>query len=79
MNISEIEIEYSEMVSSVECPHGVFKVFIEMKDNRVQNLIVLGPSRNSLYLAEKILPGNRVEDVELIIASLDINSGELMS
>jgi NADH-quinone oxidoreductase subunit D len=79
IDISEIELEYSEMVSSVECPHGVFKTFIEMKDNRVLNLIVLGPSRNSLYLAEKILPGNRVEDVELILASLDICSGELMS
>jgi len=79
VDISEIELEHSEMVSSVECPHGVFKIFIEMKDNRVLNLIVLGPSRNSLYLAEKILPGNRVEDVELILASLDICSGELMS
>jgi NADH-quinone oxidoreductase subunit D len=79
IDISEVELEFSEMVSSVECPHGVFKTFIEMKDNRVLNFIVLGPSRNSLYLAEKILPGNRVEDVELILASLDICSGELMS
>jgi NADH-quinone oxidoreductase subunit D len=79
IDISEIELEYSEMVSNVECPHGVFKTFIEIKDNRVLNFIVLGPSRNSLYLAEKILPGNRVEDVEIILASLDINSGELMS
>jgi NADH-quinone oxidoreductase subunit D len=79
IDISEIELEYSEMVSNVECPHGVFKIFIEIKDNRVLNFIVLGPSRNSLYLAEKILPGNRVEDVEIILASLDINSGELMS
>jgi NADH-quinone oxidoreductase subunit D len=79
VEISEVKLEFSEMVSSVECPHGVFKTFIEMKDNRVLNLIVLGPSRNSLYLAEKILPGNRVEDVELILASLDICSGELMS
>jgi NADH-quinone oxidoreductase subunit D len=79
VDISEMELEYSEMISSVECPHGVFKIFIELKDNRVLNLVVLGPSKNSLYLAEKILPGNRIEDVELILASLDINSGELMS
>ena len=79
VDISEIELDYSEMVSSVECPHGVFKIFIELKNNRVLNLIVLGPSKNSIYLAEKILPGNRVEDVEIILASLDINSGELMS
>ncbi len=79
VDISEIELEYSEMVSSVECPHGVFKIFIELKNNRVLNLVVLGPSKNSIYLAERILPGNRVEDVEIILASLDINSGELMS
>lgn len=79
VDISEIELEYSEMVSSVECPHGVFKIFIEMKNNQILNFVVLGPSKNSLYLAEKILPGNRVEDVELILASLDINSGEMMS
>jgi NADH-quinone oxidoreductase subunit D len=79
VDISEVELEYSEMVSSVECPHGVFKIFIELKNNRVLNLVVLGPSKNSIYLAERILPGNRVEDVEIILASLDINSGELMS
>ncbi len=79
VDISEIELEYSEMISSVECPHGVFKIFIELKGSQVLNLIVLGPSKNSLYLAERILPGNRVEDVEIILASLDINSGELMS
>jgi NADH-quinone oxidoreductase subunit D len=79
VDISEIELEYSEMISCVECPHGVFKIFIEMKNNKVLNLVILGPSKNSIYLAEKILPGNRVEDVEIILASLDINSGELMS
>ena len=51
---------------------------MEIKNDFILNLIVLSPSRNSIYLAEKILPGNRVEDTELILASLDINSGELM-
>jgi Ni,Fe-hydrogenase III large subunit len=67
------------MISSVECPHGVFKIFVEIKNDLILNLLILAPSRNSVYLAEKILPGNRVEDVELILASLDINSGELMT
>ncbi len=79
VNLADIEIPDTEMISSVECPHGVFKIFMEIKNDLILNLLILAPSRNSVYLAEKILPGNRVEDVELILASLDINSGELMT
>ena len=74
----EIELPYSEIISSIECPHGVFKIFFEAKQNKIIKLVVMGPSRNSLNLAEKILPGNRIEDVELILASLDLSGGEIM-
>jgi NADH-quinone oxidoreductase subunit D len=79
INLSDIGIPFTEIISSVECPHGVFKVFMEIQDDKILNLIVMSPSKNSIYLAEKILPGTRVEDTELILASLDINSGEIMS
>lgn len=78
INLSDLEIPFTEMISTVECPHGAFKVFFEIKDNIILNLIIMGPSRNSLFLAEKILPGNRVEDIELILSSLDISSGEII-
>ncbi len=79
INLSDLAIPFTEMISSVECPHGVFKIFMEIQDELIQNIIVLSPSKNSVYLAEKILPDSRFEDVELILASLDINSGELIS
>jgi len=78
INLSELDMPYTEMISSIECPHGVFKIYFEIAGNTVLKLVVMGPSRNSLYLAENILCGNRAEDIELILASLDISSGEIM-
>ncbi len=78
INLSELDMPYNKMVSSIECPHGVFKIYFEIEKNVVEKLVVMGPSRNSLYLAETILCGSRTEDIELILASLDISSGEIM-
>jgi len=78
INLADLEIPFSEMVSSVECPHGVFKIYFEIKDNRMESLVVMGPSRNSLNCAERILQGNRVEDLKLILATLDISDGEII-
>ena len=41
-------------------------------------MILMGPSRNSLFLAEKILEGNRLEDVEIVLGSLDLSCGEIV-
>ncbi|MCL5071181.1 MAG: hypothetical protein M1308_09835, partial [Actinobacteria bacterium] len=40
INLSDLEIPFTEMVSSIECPHGVFKIFFEIKDNIVLKLVV---------------------------------------
>jgi NADH:ubiquinone oxidoreductase subunit D len=66
------------MISSIECPHGVFKIYLEVNKNTVSNMILMGPSRNSLFLAEKILEGNRLEDVEIVLGSLDLSCGEIV-
>jgi NADH:ubiquinone oxidoreductase subunit D len=78
INLDDLNFPYSVMVSSVECPHGVFKIYLEVKKNLILNMRIMGPSKNSIYLAEKIIPGNEVEDLELILTSLDISSGEIM-
>jgi len=78
INLSELEFPFSSMISSIECPHGVFKIYIEVNKNTVSNMILMGPSRNSLFLAEKILEGNRLEDVEIILGSLDLSCGEIV-
>lgn len=78
INLSELEFPFSSMISSIECPHGVFKIYIEVKENTVSNIVLMGPSRNSLFLAEKILEGNRLEDVEIVLGSLDLSCGEIV-
>lgn len=78
INLSELEFPFSSMISSIECPHGVFKIYIEVKENIVSNMVLMGPSRNSLFLAEKILEGNRLEDVEIVLGSLDLSCGEIV-
>ena len=78
INLSELDIPYNRMVSSIECPHGVFKIYFEIEGSTVLKLVVMGPSRNSLYLAQNILSGSAIDDIELILASLDISSGEIM-
>jgi NADH-quinone oxidoreductase subunit D len=72
------ELPFSERVSSIECPHGVFKIFLEAEGSSILNLDIIGPSKNSLYLADKIIQGERFEELELILSSLDISSGEII-
>jgi len=78
INLSELEFPFSSMISSIECPHGVFKIYIEVSKNTISNMVLMGPSRNSLFLAEKILEGNRLEDVEIVLGSLDLSCGEIV-
>lgn len=78
INLSELKFPFSSMISSIECPHGVYKIYIEVNENVISNMVLMGPSRNSLFLAEKILEGNRLEDVEIILGSLDLSCGEIV-
>jgi len=78
INLDELYFPYSVMISGVECPHGVFKIYLEVKENVILNMIIIGPSRNSVNLIEKILPGCKIEDLEIILASFDISSGEII-
>lgn len=79
INLSHIKLPFSNMVSSVECPHGVFRIYAEFKDTKVLNLVFMGPSFNSVLLGERILKEGKLEDFNLILASLDISPGEILS
>ena len=67
------------MSHGIECPHGLFKIYIEVEKSNINSLIVKGPSINSLILSEEILKENRLEDINLILTSLDISPGEIIS
>ncbi len=78
INLSHLDFSPAPFTASVECPHGIFKIFGEAEGNSLKTFIVLGPSRQSLSLAGTLLEGNSFDDIEIIIASLDINGGEVM-
>lgn len=71
-------LPFRSYLSSVECPHGMFHIYMETGHQNLDALAVMGPSINSLIAAEKILVGELVEDIPLIMASLDISGGEIM-
>jgi len=72
------DFKYSSMVSSVECPHGAFKLYLEIEDNDILTLVVMGPSRNTLFNLGNVLKGESIEDMNLILSTLDISPGELL-
>ena len=78
IKISHLEFPLFMMISEVECPHGVFKVYTEVEKDEILSLVVMGPSTNSLMVGEKVLHGSSIDDLDLILASLDISSGEIM-
>src|SRR4030043_1809110 len=75
INVSHLEFQSSAISYGIECPHGLFKIYIEVDKNNVNSLVVNGPSLNSLILSEEILAGNKIEDIDLILMSLDIRPG----
>jgi NADH-quinone oxidoreductase subunit D len=78
INLSHLDFSLTPFISSVECPHGTFKMFGEIEGNKLRTFSVMGPSRQALVLSEKLLEGSLFEDLEIIIASLDISAGELI-
>ena len=79
INISHLEFQSSEISYGIECPHGLFKIYMEVDKNNIDSLVVKGPSLNSLILSEEILAGNKIEDIDLILMSLDISPGEIIN
>ncbi len=79
IDLSHLEFRPGAMSCGIECPHGLFKIYIEVGKSNVNSLVVKGPSINSLILSEEILKGNKIEDISLILMSLDISPGEIIS
>jgi len=52
---------------------------MELEKSNINSMIVKGPSINSLILGEEVLKDNRIEDINIILTSLDISSGEIMT
>jgi Ni,Fe-hydrogenase III large subunit len=78
INLSHLDFKLAPFTASVECPHGIFKIFGEVEGNGLKSFAVLGPSGPALSLAGSLLEGRSFDDVEVIMASLDISGGELI-
>lgn len=79
INLSHIEFQFESVSYNIECPHGLFKIYMELEKSNINSIIVKGPSINSLILGERVLKGNKIEDVDVILTSLDISPGEVMT
>ena len=79
INLSRIEFQFEAVSYGIECPHGFFKIYMELGKSNINSMVVKGPSINSLILSEEVLKGSKIEDVNIILTSLDISSGEIMS
>ncbi len=79
INLSHIEFKYEAISYCIECPHGLFKIYMELEKRNINTLIVMGPSINSLIFSEQVLKGNKIEDIKIVLASLDISPGEIMT
>ena len=79
INLSHIEFQFEAVSYGVECPHGLFKIYIEVEKKNINSIVVKGPSINSLILSEEIMKGNKIEDINIILTSLDISPGEIIT
>lgn len=79
INLPHLEFQPGVISQDIECPHGIFKICMEVGERNIDSLIIKGPSFNSLILGEEAIRGERLEDISLILASLDISPGEIIS
>ncbi|MGM0367895.1 MAG: hypothetical protein ACQEP2_04890 [Actinomycetota bacterium] len=78
-NLNNLDFPFKTATARVECPHGMFEVYLETGHKKVGYLAIMGPSINSLILAEKILNGAKLEDINIILSSLDFSCGEIIT
>lgn len=79
INLPHLEFQPGAISQDIECPHGIFKIYMEVGEKDIDSLVIKGPSMNSLILGGEIIKGESLEDIDLILMSLDISPGEIMN
>jgi NADH-quinone oxidoreductase subunit D len=74
---SSIEYEQSSVISSVECPDGIFKLYIEIHPDSKIEIIPIGPLSNNMFACEKTLEGCNFNNLLTTISSFCIESPEM--
>jgi NADH-quinone oxidoreductase subunit D len=78
INLAHLDFEPGYFTSSVECPHGLFKIFAGVEGRMITAFTIMGPSGPAISAAVSLLEGNTVDDIEVILTSLDISGGEVL-
>ncbi|MCL5070417.1 MAG: hypothetical protein M1308_05915, partial [Actinobacteria bacterium] len=77
INPVNLELIPSPVISTVECPHGIFKLFIDIKENKEIEIIPMGPARNDIIACEKSLVSCSVDELLPVVSSFGIESQEM--
>ncbi|MDD3520632.1 MAG: hypothetical protein PHU65_05265 [Actinomycetota bacterium] len=77
MDHSAIVFEESPIISSVECPDGIFKLYIEIKPGSEIEIIPIGPVSNNMHACEQSLEGCNFDNLLTTISSFCIESPEM--
>jgi NADH:ubiquinone oxidoreductase subunit D len=78
INLAHLDFEPGYFTSPVECPHGLFKIFAGVEGSRIKAFTVMGPSSPAISAAVSLLEGNTMDDIEVILTSLDISGSEVL-
>jgi len=77
INPLNIELYSARIISTVECPHGIFKMHINIRENRTIEIIPVSSIKNNIILCEKTLRHCSFDELLPVVSSFGIESPEM--
>ena len=77
INPLNLELYPSRIISAVESPYGIFKLYIEVRENRSIEIIPVSSTKNNIILCEKTLQNCSFEELLPVVSSFAIGSPEM--
>jgi NADH:ubiquinone oxidoreductase subunit D len=77
INPLNLELYPSRIISTVECPHGIFKLHIDINENRDIEVIPVSSIKNNMILCEKTLLDCSFDELLPVVSSFGIESPEM--
>ena len=77
INPLNLELYPARIISAVESPFGIFKLYIDIKENRTIEIIPVGSTKNNIILCEKTLRGCSFDELLPVVSSFAIESPEM--
>jgi NADH:ubiquinone oxidoreductase subunit D len=77
INPLNIELYPSRIISAVESPFGIFKLYIDIKENMDIEIIPVSSTKNNIILCEKTLIDCGFDELLPVVSSFGIESPEM--